>query len=49
MTKCRLVAQNIGLDVKNDGVDVILRAKMTVAMSFCVVISDEYDIIAACF
>ena len=34
---------------KNDGGDVILRAKMTAAMSFCVVISDGYDIIAACF
>ena len=34
---------------KNDGGDVILCAKMTAEMSFCVVISDEYDIIAACF
>lgn len=37
------------MESKNDDGDVILRAKMTVAMSFCVVISDEYDIIVACF
>ena len=35
--------------VKNDDGDVILRAKMTVAMSFCIALSDEYDIIVACF
>ena len=34
---------------KNDDGDVILRAKMTAEMSFCVVISDGYDIITACF
>jgi hypothetical protein len=37
------------MESKNDGGDVILRAKMTVAMSFCIALSDEYDIITACF
>jgi len=37
------------MESKNDDDDIILRAKMTVEMSFCIVLSDEYDIITACF